>query len=174
MLAAELQRQKLIDEGQVVVNAADFEDLLAPQQHGPGVPIVLGTHDRRNLRIPGRSVPCSNALRYGGTVRGPACTGSNASASWRPVSRAMIAVANEIGRCDAVAGHDGRVPVSRPALVHNLGLCLRREIIRFVANDRQDIQLPRLQRRVLQDEQHHVPHRLCGEASSSRFQPRRR
>src|SRR5690606_9296547 len=67
---------------------------------------------------------------------------------------------NQVGWLDAVPGHDGRVPVSGPTFVHDLGLALWCEVIGLVADDRKYVELPRLQRRVFEEEQHHIAHRL--------------
>src|SRR5882672_4229046 len=53
------------------------------------------------------------------------------------------------------------MPVTGPAFVHDLGLSLRREVISLVSDDREDIKLPRLERSVLQDKQHHISYRLA-------------
>ena len=60
-----------------------------------------------------------------------------------------------------------RVPVAGPAFVHDLGLALRGEVIRLVADDRQHVELPGLERGVLEQEQHHVAHRLGREILAS-------
>ena len=58
--------------------------------------------------------------------------------------------------CKALSGHDRGVPVAGPAFVHDLGLALRGEVIGLVADDRQHVALPGLERRMLDQEQQHV------------------
>ncbi len=78
-------------------------------------------------------------------------------------ARVMVAIADQVGRLEALAGHDRRVPVAGPALVHDLGLALRGEVIGLVADDREHVELPGLERGVFQHEQHHVADRLARE-----------
>ena len=51
-----------------------------------------------------------------------------------------------------MASHDEGVPVGGPALVHDLGLSLRGEVVGLLADDREDVPLPVLERRVLDEE----------------------
>src|SRR5690554_7896305 len=48
------------------------------------------------------------------------------------------------------------MPKRRPALVHDLGLPLGGKIIRLLADDRQNIGFPALQRRILEQELHDI------------------
>jgi hypothetical protein len=48
------------------------------------------------------------------------------------------------------------VPVGGPALVHDLGLPLRQEVVRLLAQDADDVGLPAVERRVLHQEAEHV------------------
>ena len=50
-----------------------------------------------------------------------------------------------------------------PAFVHDLGLALRGEVVRLLADDRQHVALPGFERRVLEQEQQHVALGLLGE-----------
>ena len=59
--------------------------------------------------------------------------------------------------------HDRRVPVRRPALVHDLGLPLGGEVVRLLADDVEDVALPGVQRGVLEQEQEDVALGLLGE-----------
>ena len=47
----------------------------------------------------------------------------------------MIAVVDNVGASKALIDHDGRMPVTGPPFVHDLGLCLWRKIIGFVTNN---------------------------------------
>ena len=80
----------------------------------------------------------------------------------------MIAVANKVRRFDAVSRHDRRVPIGRPAFVHDLCLRLRGKIVGFVTNDREHVQLPGHQRRVLQHKKHDIFNRFTREALALR------
>ena len=55
------------------------------------------------------------------------------------------------------------MPVRRPAFVHDLGLPLGGEVIRLLADDRQHIALPGIERGVLEQEQQDVALGLFGE-----------
>ena len=52
------------------------------------------------------------------------------------------------------------MPVRRPSLVHDLRHRLRCEVVRLVAHDLEDVALPVLERRVLDQELHHVALRV--------------
>ena len=52
--------------------------------------------------------------------------------------------------------HQLRVPVGRPALVHDLGLALGQEVVGLLADDAEHVGLPALDRRVLEQEAEHV------------------
>src|SRR6266487_2179493 len=54
------------------------------------------------------------------------------------------------------------MPVRGPAFVHDLGLALRREVIGLVADDREDIALPRLKRGMVDQEQQDILLRMLG------------
>src|SRR3954463_6000858 len=51
----------------------------------------------------------------------------------------MIAIVDHVGRREPLPGHDGRVPIAGPTLVHNLRLPLRSKVISLVSNDRQHV-----------------------------------
>jgi len=61
--------------------------------------------------------------------------------------------------------HDLRVPVRRPAFIHDLCLGLRREVIGFFTNDPQDIALPVFQRRALDQKQKDNPSEALPESA---------
>src|SRR5205085_8692635 len=77
------------------------------------------------------------------------------------------------GVVDALPGlqrplrHDRRVPIAGPPLVHDLRLALRSEIIRLIADNLDDVALPRLYGSVLDQEQEHVLLRVLGEIPRS-------
>ena len=81
----------------------------------------------------------------------------------------VVGVVDQFGIGEAVAGHDLRVPVTRPALVHDLGLSLRREVVRFIADNREDIVLPGREGRVLQQKSQHVALGRLGERAGAVF-----
>ena len=64
----------------------------------------------------------------------------------------MVGKIDHLGVVQRAFGHDLRVPVSGPAFVHDLGLGLRREVVRLFANHPQDIALPVFQRRIFDQE----------------------
>ena len=76
---------------------------------------------------------------------------------------------DHFGWLEALPGHDRRVPIAGPAFVHDLGLALRGEVVGFVADDRQHIELPGLERGVFEHEQHDVALGLVGELHFARF-----
>ncbi len=55
------------------------------------------------------------------------------------------------------------MPVRGPSFIRDLGLGLRSEIVCLLAHHRKDVRLPALERRVLDEEDEHVPLRLLGE-----------
>jgi hypothetical protein len=64
----------------------------------------------------------------------------------------VIAIVDNVGGGGPLPGHDRGVPVAGPTLVHDLGLGLRGEVIGLVADDREHIGLPGVERGVLEDE----------------------
>ena len=77
----------------------------------------------------------------------------------------VVGVVNEFGRRQDLLRHHGAVPVAGPALVHDLGLCLGRKVIRLIANDGQDIPLPGLQGSMLDEKKKDVLLGLLGKAA---------
>ena len=77
----------------------------------------------------------------------------------------VVGVVDHFRIVQAVLGHDRRVPVAGPTFVHDLRLTLRREVVRLIADDGQDVVLPVSQRSVLQQEQQHVALWLVREGS---------
>ncbi len=55
------------------------------------------------------------------------------------------------------------MPVRRPALVHDLRLPLGREVVRLLADDLEDVALPPIERRVLEEEEEDVALGVLGE-----------
>src|SRR5262249_36122654 len=55
------------------------------------------------------------------------------------------------------------MPVAGPTFVHYFSLSLRSKIISFLSENCENVELPRLQRRVLEEEEEHVPLRPLGE-----------
>ena len=86
VLAAEIERQELVDERQVVVDAADLEDLLAAQAQLL-VPVALGAIVVALFVFLAETRRGSSGLRCRDTARCPACRDLAGCASWRACRR---------------------------------------------------------------------------------------
>ena len=68
----------------------------------------------------------------------------------------MIGKIDDFGIVQRAFRHDLRVPVGGPAFVHDLGLRLRREVVRLFANHPEHVALPVFQRRVFEQEEQDI------------------
>ena len=97
-------------------------------------PSSFAPPDHRIHRIPFRICPCSSGLRCPCTARFRVCKDSVGPDCCQS-SRMMIRIVDQFGILQALFGHDGRMPVRSPALIHDLCNTLRREIVAFVPDD---------------------------------------
>ena len=88
-------------------------------------------------------------LRYSST---PSLYGLSRPGDGREHARARVGVVDDLGGVERLLRQDLRVPVRGPALVHDLGHRLRREVVGLVAHDLEHVALPVLERRVLEQE----------------------
>ncbi len=160
VLAAKVEREELVDKHQVVVDAADFENFLAAEA-GASIPIAALAHIVALVVFfaEAAAVPAIfdvaeqlDAEFIGIEPRGAAGHGA----------AVMVGIVDDVGGLKALAGHDGAVPVAGPTFVHDFGLGLWGEVIGFLADDREGVGLPRLERRVVEDKFHDVAGRAGG------------
>ena len=154
VLAAEVLGQVVVDEGHVRAVPADLEDLLAAQSglavpagaldqvlavvvllaEATLVPALLDVAEQLDAQLVGVQPPAPPAQR----------------------PRVVVGVVNHLRVGEDLLRHQLRVPVGRPPLVHDLGLRLRRVVIGLLPDDRQDVPLPVLDRRMVDQELQHV------------------
>ena len=80
-------------------------------------------------------------------------------------ARVVLGVVDDLGGLECFFREDLGMPVRRPALVHDLGHALRCEVVGLVADDLEDVALPALERRVLDEEQEDVALHALGVAA---------
>jgi hypothetical protein len=78
----------------------------------------------------------------------------------------VIAIGDQFVGVEDVVGHQGGVPIAGPPFVHDLGLALRREVVGLLANDREHVGLPILQRGEGHQEQQQIALRLGGDPAA--------
>ena len=142
------------------MDPADLEDLLAAQA-GVGVPVAAGAVVVAVVELLAERAAVPAVLDVAEQLDAELV---RVELRRRAGQRAavVVAIVDHLGRRQALPGHDRRVPVAGPAFVHDLGLGLRGEVIGLVANDREHVGLPGVERRVLQQEQQHIALRPLG------------
>src|SRR5690348_11861010 len=160
LLDRELGSEERVDEGDVVVVLADLEDLLpaeaqvlVPGAAGLQVVTLVPLLAEPSLVPPLLDVPVQLDAELVGVER------AGAGAEGAGV---VVRVVDDLVRGQRLPGHDRGVPVAGPPLVHDLRLALGREVVGLLAEDGEHVELPRLERRVLQEEEQHVPLRPLG------------
>ena len=161
MALAELLVQERVDERHVVVDPPHLEDLL-PAQAELAVPALLRLEVVAVVVLLAE-LPLVPAVLDVAEQLDAELVRVEAARAHGQRARVVVGVVDDLGVGEGVLGHDRGVPVAGPALVHDLGHALRGEVVRLVADDGQDVALPVLERRVLQEEQQHVALRLVRE-----------
>jgi len=167
VFADEIEGEELVDEGEVVVDAADLEDFFAAQVGG-GVPVFAleVIVARFVVEAEGAAVPAifDIAEEFDADFVGVELGGRAGHGA-----AVVIAVVDDVSGGEALVDHDGGMPVAGPAFVHNFGLGLRGEVVGFVADDREDVGLPGIERGMLKQEEHDVAFGTLGDFSLGWF-----
>ena len=168
LILDELGRQELVEKGYVVVQGAHLIDLFASGRSAahdtPFGRLFLAPFPARGHVLAGIVLepeaagvptPFDIAEQFE-----PEFVGVESTRSRRQRSRMVIAVIDKLRSAQHIVGHDRRVPVTGPTLVHDLGLPLGREVISLLANHAQDVRLPVLQGCILHKKQQDISQRF--------------
>src|SRR5690606_11269980 len=167
VLQAELRREELVDERDVVVEPADLEDLL-PAQAEFEVPALLLRQRIALLPFLAEAPLVPPILDVAEELEAE-LVGIESAGTHGDGAGMAVGVVDELGGVEGAGGHDGGVPVARPALVHDLRLALGREVVGLLPDDGEDLLLPRFERRVFEQKEEDVPLRPLGEAFALRL-----
>ena len=151
---AEVFRQKCIQERHIVIDAANLKDLLSSEPKLL-IPVL-------SLLEIGALLPFFTELTLVPTLFDfPEQLDAELvgiEAAWLHGDRAGVVICevDDLGVPHGSLRHDGGVPERGPSLVHDLGLCLRCEVIGFVADDRECVVFPGLEGGMLEQKQENI------------------
>ena len=164
---AEVRRQERVDERHVAVDPPDLEDLLPPEAEllvpPPALVVIVA------ILIIGAELSLVPPLLDVAEQLDAELVGVEPARRGGHRARVVVGVVDQLGGVERAGGHDRRVPVRGPPLVHDLRLPLRGEVVRLLPDDRQHVVLPGVQRGVLQEEQQDVALGGFGELLRLRF-----
>ena len=147
--------EELVDEIDVVVDAADFEDFFAAFAGVFLVPAAGSTEGVEFFEFfsVAAVVPAvfDVAEEFDADFVGVEVAGGHVDGAG-----VVVGVVDDFGGIEVVPRHHGGVPVGGPAFVHDLGHALRGEVVGLVADDGEDVGLPGLERGVLEEEEEDV------------------
>src|SRR5262249_12700906 len=151
LLVTELEREELVDEGDVVVELAHLEDLLPPEPE-PAVPALLDRHVLALVPLLAEP-PLVPAVLDVAQELDAELVGIELPGRRRQNTGIRVGIIDDLGGLERLLRHDLRMPERGPSFIHYLRLPLRREVIGLGSNDLQHIAIPALERRVLDQEQ---------------------
>ena len=144
----ELLGEVFVDERDVVADAADFENLLAAEAQ---LLVPAGfRHEIVAVVVILSELAAIPAIFNLAEKLNADLIRIDPARLHRHDARMVIAEIDDLRILERLFGQNLRVPVRGPALVHDFGLPLRREIIALVADDGEHLVLPVLERRVRQ------------------------
>ena len=148
VLLAEFRRQKGVDECDVVVDSADFKNFLTPESKlfVPALfflPVIA-------FVVIGSELTAVPTFFDVPIELDPDLVWIDSLWAHRDRPAVMIGVVNHFSIGQSMLGHERGVPVTGPSFVHDLCLPLGCEVVRLIADDRQDVVLPVSERCMLQ------------------------
>src|SRR5260370_18286255 len=145
--------QKLVDEGDVAIESAHFEDLFLPKTEAQ-VPILLRLEIITLFPLLAElaAVP---ALLDVAKQLDPELIGVEAPATRSEHPRRVVRVVDDLTRVQDTLGHKARMPIRGPPLVHDLGLPLSGEVASLLPDDFDAVVLPAFERRVFHEKDEH-------------------
>ena len=83
----------------------------------------------------------------------PQFVGVHAAGRRRERAGVVLGIVDQLVGAEDVIGHDRGVPIAGPPFVHDFRLTLWGEVVRLLADHRENVRLPVLKRRVLEQEE---------------------